>query len=165
MRFPKSVIFVVVLTFGLTVAHASNPAVSRLYRVISDVEWISSSLKDYKREHGAYPETDEGLIALLLSAQLTKLPQDPWGRDYQYSRIGEGFKVWSFGEDGLEGGDGFNFDYSNQDPELNQKNLKAARSEAWASSALFITLALFIVFLVTYLIIRKIIGGKIGKLI
>ena len=54
------------------------------------------ALKAYNYEHGAYPET-------LYELQETldwKLPEDPFsGADFVYQRQGEGFKLYSIGQD------------------------------------------------------------------
>jgi len=39
-----------------------------------------------------------------------KIPKDPWGRDYQYKAGERDPRVWSWGADGKEGGDGENED-------------------------------------------------------
>lgn len=35
---------------------------------------------------------------------MERLPEDPWGNDYQYSRERDGFKIYSTGPDGSSGG-------------------------------------------------------------
>jgi len=44
-----------------------------------------------------------------------KVPQDPWGNAYVYTKEGtRSFKIVSYGADGAPGGDGVNADVSNE---------------------------------------------------
>ncbi|MDR1889613.1 MAG: type II secretion system protein GspG [Zoogloeaceae bacterium] len=53
------------------------------------------------------PDTQSGLAALVESGQLPFLPQDPWGRDYQYRNPGSAYsyELFSLGPDGEESQD------------------------------------------------------------
>ena len=89
----------------------------------TDVNNLMQALKLYKLDNQRYPTTEQGLQALVArpAAQpvppnwkpyLDKLPNDPWGRPYQY--LNPGVKgeidVMSLGADGQPGGDGKNAD-------------------------------------------------------
>ena len=89
----------------------------------TDVTNLSQALKLYKLDNLRYPTAEQGLQALIakpLAAPapsnwkpyLEKLPNDPWGRPYQY--LNPGVKgeidVMSFGADGQAGGEGKNAD-------------------------------------------------------
>jgi general secretion pathway protein G len=89
----------------------------------TDVNNLMQALKLYKLDNQAYPTTDQGLQALVnkpttpptpqnWKPYLDKLPNDPWGRPYQY--LNPGVKgeidVMSFGADGQPGGEGKNAD-------------------------------------------------------
>jgi general secretion pathway protein G len=89
----------------------------------TDVNNLMQALKLYKLDNQAYPTTDQGLQALVTKPTtgptpgnwkpyLDKLPNDPWGRPYQY--LNPGVKgeidVMSFGADGQSGGEGKNAD-------------------------------------------------------
>jgi general secretion pathway protein G len=82
----------------------------------ADIMSISTALRLYELDNGAFPTTSEGLEALLekpSSARnwkgpyLERKPVDPWGQPYayrspaQYSRAG--FDLYSIGRDALEG--------------------------------------------------------------
>ena len=67
----------------------------------------------YKLNVGSYPSTDIGLEGLLNESanapsgkwrgpylKATEIPADPWGRPYDYTADGAGFKIISLGEDG-----------------------------------------------------------------
>ena len=89
----------------------------------TDVHNIMQALKLYKLDNQRFPTAEQGLQALIArpttapapinwKPYLEKLPNDPWGRPYQYLNPGikgEG-DVMSFGADGASGGDGKNAD-------------------------------------------------------
>jgi len=78
---------------------------------------ISIALDLYELDNGKYPETEEGLAALLSkpgsSAKwkgpyIKKVPLDPWGRNYAYRSPGDhniDYDLYYYGPDGQEGGD------------------------------------------------------------
>jgi general secretion pathway protein G len=89
----------------------------------TDIATITQALKFYKLDNQRYPTQDQGLQALVAKPTtepippnwkpyLEKLPNDPWGRPYQY--LNPGVKgdvdVMSFGADGQPGGEGINAD-------------------------------------------------------
>ncbi len=89
----------------------------------TDVNNIMQTLKLYKLDNQRYPSAEQGLKALISKPSsnpvppnwkpyLEKLPNDPWGRPYQY--VNPGVKsevdVLSFGADGQAGGEGKNSD-------------------------------------------------------
>ncbi len=89
----------------------------------TDVNNLMQALKLYKLDNQRFPTTDQGLQALLArpttgpipsnwKPYVEKLPNDPWGRPYQY--LNPGIKgevdVMSFGADGQPGGEGKNAD-------------------------------------------------------
>jgi general secretion pathway protein G len=89
----------------------------------TDVNNIMQALKLYKLDNQRYPTSEQGLQALITKPSaapapnnwrpyLEKLPNDPWGRPYQY--LNPGVKgeidVMSFGADGQPGGEGKNAD-------------------------------------------------------
>ena len=89
----------------------------------TDVNNLMQALKLYKLDNQRYPTAEQGLQALVTKPSappaptnwrpyLEKLPNDPWGRSYQY--LNPGVKgeidVMSFGADGQAGGEGKNAD-------------------------------------------------------
>ncbi|MFC1807266.1 type II secretion system major pseudopilin GspG [Candidatus Omnitrophota bacterium] len=78
---------------------------------------IATALKLYELDNGGFPNTSEGLGALLnrsTSARnwngpyLERTPLDPWGRKYQYKSPGEhrkDYDLYSLGKDGVESDD------------------------------------------------------------
>lgn len=79
----------------------------------------------YKLNNYSYPSTAQGMQALVKNPGgkknwrqlLTSIDQDPWGNDYQYqfpgSKNTSSFDLWSYGADGVVGGEGFNADIGN----------------------------------------------------
>jgi general secretion pathway protein G len=89
----------------------------------TDVSNLMQALKLYRLDNSRYPSAEQGLQALVnkptvgpapanWKPYLDKLPNDPWGKPYQY--LNPGIKgevdVISFGADGQAGGDGINAD-------------------------------------------------------
>lgn len=92
---------------------------ARVMAAKTDVNNLSQALKLYKLDNQRMPTTEQGLQALLVKPTsgpipanwkpyLEKLPNDPWGRPYQY--LNPGIKgevdVMSLGADGQAGGEG-----------------------------------------------------------
>ncbi len=89
-------------------------------KAVSDISALEQALDMYKLDNSVYPSTDQGLQALVSKPSgspeprnyrsggyIKRLPQDPWGYDYQYLNPGEHGKVdvFSLGSDGQEGGE------------------------------------------------------------
>ncbi len=73
----------------------------------SDINAFLSALSFYKINKGRYPTTQEGLKALVDVKAMSKINQDPWGRDYVYRFPGKinnsEPEIISLGDDGQEG--------------------------------------------------------------
>ena len=89
----------------------------------TDVNNIMQALKLYKLDNQNFPTSEQGLPALSArptasptpanwKGYIEKLPNDPWGRPYQYLNPGvnKEIDVMSFGADGVAGGEGKNAD-------------------------------------------------------
>ena len=89
----------------------------------TDINTLIQALKRYKLDNQRYPSVEQGLGALVQKPSagpapvnwkpyLDKLPNDPWGRAYQF--LNPGVKgeidVFSLGADGQPGGEGANAD-------------------------------------------------------
>ena len=95
----------------------------------ADISVLEQALETYRLDNLAYPDTTQGLQALLSApaglsrperyrrgGYVRRLPQDPWGNAYQYRRPGRDggpFDVYSFGADGTAGGEGDGADIGN----------------------------------------------------
>ena len=87
----------------------------------ADISTIGQALEMYRLDNLTYPSSSDGLSALVSAPQglssttryrqggyIKKLPDDPWGRPYQYDnpgRNGPGFDLYSLGADGAPGGE------------------------------------------------------------
>lgn len=85
----------------------------------AQIDGLEKALDQFRLDMGRYPETGEGLQALTerpadatarwSGPYLKKaVPDDPWGKPYQYVQPGEHgeFDLFSFGKDGQPGGSG-----------------------------------------------------------
>jgi general secretion pathway protein G len=124
-------IMVVVVILGILAALIAPNVISRIddaqvVKVQQDIRSIESALKLYRLDNFRYPETDEGLNALVTPPQdpnarwpaggyLDRLPKDPWDREYVYLHPGNQgeFDVYTLGRDGQQGGDGIDSDVGN----------------------------------------------------
>jgi general secretion pathway protein G len=92
---------------------------ARVTAAKTDIANIVQQLKMYRLDNQRYPTAEQGLQSLITKPTsgpipnnwkpyLDKLPNDPWGRPYQY--LSPGIKgeidVMSFGADGQSGGEG-----------------------------------------------------------
>jgi general secretion pathway protein G len=91
----------------------------------ADISQIGSHLALYKLDNYSFPSTAQGLQALVTDPggkgswrQIRpNVPKDPWKNFYQYQYPGtknpSSFDLWSFGADGVAGGEGYNADIGN----------------------------------------------------
>jgi len=92
---------------------------ARVTAARTDVNNLMQALKLYKLDNQRYPTSEQGLQALVAKPTvgaippnwkpyLDKLPNDPWGRSYQYANPGlkGAIDIYSFGADGVIGGEG-----------------------------------------------------------
>ena len=92
---------------------------ARVTAARTDVNNLMQALKLYKLDNQRYPSAEQGLQALVVKPSVgaipsrwknyvDKLPNDPWGRAYQYANPGlKGeIDVYSLGADGAIGGEG-----------------------------------------------------------
>lgn len=125
-------IMVVVLILGLLAALVVPKIVgrtdeARVTKAKADIKAIESALNLFKIDNGFYPTTAEGIGALVQApprakrwnpdGYLDKVPVDPWSVEYIYHSDGRQIIVASMGADGVEGGDGYNADITNQNIE------------------------------------------------
>lgn len=92
----------------------------------ADIATLGQALEMYRLDNLSYPTSSDGLQALVAppaslattaryrqGGYIKKLPEDPWGRPYQYDnpgRQGPGFDLYSLGADGAPGGEDDNAD-------------------------------------------------------
>ena len=98
-----------------------RPDQARVARAESDIAALSSALDLYRLDNHDYPTTEQGLDALVEppttdpeppnwaeNGYIDRIPQDPWGRDYQYVSPGQNgpYDLYTYGADGEPGGEG-----------------------------------------------------------
>lgn len=84
-------------------------------KAVSDIVALENALDMYRLDNGRYPNNQQGLAALIVKpttpptprnypeeGYLRRLPQDPWGNDYQLRNPGKMSKIEivSAGQDG-----------------------------------------------------------------
>lgn len=126
-------VMVVIVILGILAALIipkvmSRPDEARAVAARQDIASLMQALKLYRLDNRRYPTTEQGLQALVSKPQLApvpegwktggyveRLPLDPWGKPYQYLNPGlrGEIDVFSFGADGLPGGEGADADVGN----------------------------------------------------
>ena len=91
---------------------------------------LGDRLKEFRRDCGFYPTTDQGLDALIEKPTGAreckryapsgyidggKIPMDPWDAEYIYESDGKTYSIISLGADNAEGGEGFDADINSKD--------------------------------------------------
>ncbi|MBI4246961.1 MAG: type II secretion system major pseudopilin GspG, partial [Candidatus Rokubacteria bacterium] len=95
---------------------------SKIATARAQIELFGAALDQYRLDVGRYPDTAQGLNALVQNPSAPSwegpylkkgAPNDPWGNPYKYrccpGQHGE-YDLWSEGADGAPGGDGENAD-------------------------------------------------------
>ncbi len=114
-------LLVVILILGLLVGLVAPQVIgqgtqAQIKLTCTQMGSVKEALKMFKLDNGKYPDTDEGIEALIKnpdaekypnysgSPYLEKLPKDPWGKPFTYIKVDKGFNIISFGPDRAEGG-------------------------------------------------------------
>ncbi|WP_372764460.1 type II secretion system major pseudopilin GspG [Litorivivens sp.] len=126
-------IMVVIVILGLLVSIVAPNVLQNQDRAMvekakADIAMLEQALDMYKLDNHTYPTTDQGLDSLVnkptsspeprnyrSDGYIKRLPQDPWGNQYQYLQPGEHgpYDLYSTGADGDEGGEGLASDIGN----------------------------------------------------
>jgi len=116
-------LLVVILILGLLAAFVAPNLIgagekAKRDLVCTQMSSIAQALKMFKLDNGTYPDTEEGLKALLSNPDadkypnystqpyLEKLPKDSWRTPFVYIKDGNSFDLISLGADRKEGGTG-----------------------------------------------------------
>ena len=112
-------VMIVVVILGVLAALVvpnvmDRPDQARITKARQDIMAIESALNLYKLDHFVFPSSDQGL-ATLVPKYLSSTPLDPWNRPYRYLNPGVHGKldIFSFGADGVQGGEGAAADIGN----------------------------------------------------
>lgn len=124
-------VMVVIVILGILAALIvpkvmDRPDEARAIAARQDIAALVQSLKLYRLDNQSYPTTAQGLQALTTRptseplprawhGYVERIPMDPWGHPYQYLNPGlQGeIDVFSYGADGLAGGEGNKADIGN----------------------------------------------------
>lgn len=123
-------LLVVLVILGLLAGYVapkyfSQVGKSEVKTARAQIEALEKALDQYRIDTGHYPSAEQGLAALntkpadearWAGPYLKKaVPNDPWGKPYQYRMPGEKGEVdiYSFGRDGQPGGTSENADIGN----------------------------------------------------
>jgi general secretion pathway protein G len=98
---------------GVALIHALEEA--RVKVTIESIRSCEDALKLYLLKHNRYPDSREGLQALVSDGQLQKPARDGWGNELGYSLAKGTYAIVSYGSDGAPGGDGYAKDLSDKD--------------------------------------------------
>ena len=126
------VVIVIIGLLATIVAINVIPATdtARVEKAKADIAVVEQALEQYRLDNLTYPDQAQGLQALLTAppglaqperyrrgGYIKKLPDDPWGRAYQYKVPGEkgAFDIYSLGADGQPGGTEDNADIHSSD--------------------------------------------------
>lgn len=119
------VVIIAILAALIVPRVMSRPDEARVIAAQQDIRTLAQALKLYRLDNMRYPTTEQGLAALVKppmvaplapnwkpGGYLERLPRDPWGHDYQYLNPGlrGEIDIFSFGADGVPGGEGFDAD-------------------------------------------------------
>ena len=126
-------IMVVVVIIGILAALVvpkvmGRPDQAKVTVARGDLKAIGSALEMYRLDNRSYPDTQQGLEALVQrpptgadnwnpEGYLARMPVDPWGNPYLYLAPGSkgSYDLWSHGADGREGGQGLDADLDSRD--------------------------------------------------
>jgi general secretion pathway protein G len=127
-------IMVVVVIIGLLAVLIlpnvfGNVEKAQISKAKADLQALKTALTMYKLDNNKFPSTDQGLDALWQrpndptvrnwrkDGYIESLPADPWGNRYQYifpgTRGRGGYDLFTYGADGVEGGEEANADIGN----------------------------------------------------
>jgi len=116
-------LLVVILILGILAAFVAPNLIgagekAKRDLVCSQMANVAQALKMFKLDNGTYPDTEEGLQALLQNPDeekypnysshpyLEKMPKDSWRNQFVYIKTDDGFDLVSYGADRKEGGSG-----------------------------------------------------------
>jgi general secretion pathway protein G len=128
---------VVIIIIGVLAALVAPRLMSRaddarVTEAVIQIKNFETALRLFKSDNGFYPDTSQGLEALISPPsggempenyrdggylEKKSLPSDPWGRSYIYVSPGEqgDYDIISYGADGKPGGTNYDADIINWD--------------------------------------------------
>ena len=125
------VIIILGILAGLIIPRIMDrPEEAKQLKAKMQIEILETALNLYKLDNGGYPDTEQGLQALIEEPETGKLPKnwrkggylekgrlpkDPWGSDFIYLSPGVhgDYDIISYGADGVPGGEDKDKDINN----------------------------------------------------
>jgi len=115
-------LLVVIAILGMLAAFVVPAVVGKQAQAKRDItctqmSGIEETLETFKMDNSVYPDTEDGLNALLSNPDeekypqyphapyYKKLPKDSWGMPFVYIKTGDEFKLMSYASDRKEGGE------------------------------------------------------------
>ncbi len=110
---------------------ANRPEQARVTKAQVEIANLEQALELYYLDNGRYPDTEQGLEALVRKPgtgpepsswqpggylNKPRVPEDPWGNPYVYVSPGthnSDYDLYSLGKDGQPGGEGYDADITN----------------------------------------------------
>lgn len=89
---------------------------ARIRKAEADIATLEQGIEMYRLNKMSYPSSAQGLQSLVSEGFIKRLPDDPWGKPYLYAvpgRNGQSFDIYSYGADGVQGGEGDDADIGN----------------------------------------------------
>jgi len=128
-------IMIVVVILGILAAIVvpnvmESPGEARIVKAKQDLRTLEGALNLYKLDNFNYPNTEQGLEALVnkpsgqpeaknwkKNGYMKKVPKDPWGNDYLFLSPGNHSEIdiFTYGADGRKGGLDTDADIGNWD--------------------------------------------------
>ncbi len=110
-----TMVIIGLMTAGVVVTVLPKLKKARADKAVIDISRLGQALEYYNLEKNGYPEELSGLLSqtnIQEEGYIMKLPNDPWNKPYLYASPGEhgAYDIWSYGADGVEGGEGENAD-------------------------------------------------------
>lgn len=137
-KFILLIVFICMVFAGISYAESGDNESheDKVKHSMYDMSVIEKQLEAYKKEHGQYPKTEDGLenikkynvtvvpdrivpnrylegnspYSRAMKWEGYKFPRpdlvDGWGRNYEYISNGVKYSIHSYGEDGVQGGTG-----------------------------------------------------------
>jgi general secretion pathway protein G len=115
-------IMVVITILGLIAAAVGVAVIPQLNHAKvettrGNIRTVMGALKLYYTQKGKYPDTGEGLGALVAGKQLDAAPKDAWGKELTYTLENGKPVITSYGADGNPGGQDDDADITSKDLE------------------------------------------------
>ncbi len=107
------VVVIIGILVGVAMPRLSGRVLqSQISSARSSINNISTAIDLYEVDNGRYPESLQALITRGSEANWNgpylreaRIPQDPWGNEFRYTRRDNGFEIRSAGPDGQFGSD------------------------------------------------------------